>query len=283
MRRLAVPAALLGTVLAVPATASALWSSTASGSSSAAAMTLAAPSSTTLTWDPTVHVTWTASASTWASGYRLLRGVAPGSLSQLGGDHPAPTTVDDSPGAGTHYYAVVAYRDGWTSQLGTVVARSDRDYVLTGAAPTGGSAGCATAASITGMRQGHPLSGTGVSATLGTTTYSLCTDAWTTGQSLPSGSTTVVAYVANGHNKTACSVALGVTAGTTSLGTATVSVPPGQTAASPMVWAISTSTYTFTSGQRLAVTLTPGGGTGCNNTTIRAGSSTAPSKVTLTA
>ena len=282
MRRLAGPA-LLTAALMAPTAASAAWSATAAGSAPVSAATLAGPGSTTLTWDPTVHVTWTASPSTWASGYRVLRGVSPTALSQLGADHAAPTTVDDSPGAGTHYYAVVAYRDGWTSPLGTVLARDDRNYVLTGAAPTNGTTGCATASSITGMRQGFPLTGTGVSPTLGATTYSLCTETWTAGQSLPAGATTATAYVANTSNKSACSVGITVTGGTTALGNATVSIPPGQTAATPMTWSVTTSAHAFVTGERLTVTLTPGGGQGCNNTTLRAASSTYPSKVTLTA
>lgn len=267
----------------VPTAVSAAWSATAAGSALASATTLAPPASTTLTWDPTVHVTWTASSSDWAAGYRVLRGVAPDALTNLVADQPTPTTVDDLPGAGTHYYAVVAYRNGWTSPRGTVVARSDRAYLLTGAAPTNGTTGCATATSITGMRQGFPLTGTGVSATLGSTTYTVCTDTWTTGQSLPAGSTTVTAYVGNTHNKTACSVAVDVRAGTTSLGSATISIPAGQTATAPMEWTVPTTAFSFTTGQRVSVTLTPAGGQGCNNTTLRAASSTSPSKVTLTA
>jgi hypothetical protein len=163
-----------------------------------------------------------------------------------------------------------------------VVVRSDRDYVLTGAAPTGGTTGCSTAASITGIRQGHVPTGAGVSAVLGTTSYSLCTDAWSAGQSLPAGTTTMAAYVANTHNRTACSVGLAVRAGTTVLGTATVSVNPGDVATAPVSWLVPTIGHSFTTGQRVTVTLTPAGGQGCTSTTLRAAGAAYPSKVTLT-
>jgi hypothetical protein len=213
----------------------------------------------------------------------VLRGNTAASLTQLGGDRPAAATLIDAPGAGTYHYAVVAFHQGWTSQPSTVVKREDPNYVLTGAAPTNGTSGCATAASIGGMQQGHQTSGAGVSPLLASTTYALCTDTWTAGQTLPAGTTTVTAYTSNTHGTQSCAVALAVRVGSTTLGTASEAVPSGTTATSPLVWSVQTLAHSFTAGQRLTVTLTPGGGGGCNNSRIHAAGTTSPSKVTLTA
>lgn len=284
MRRVAVTALFLSALVGIPTSASAMWTASASGAVTVPASTLAAPANTTLTWDPTVRIGWTASTSSWATGYRVLRGVTTGALTQIGSDQSATArTLDDSPGAGTHYYAVVAYRNGWTSAPTAVRARADRDYMLTGLAPASGTGGCATAASITGMQQGHVPSGTGVSAVLAATTFTVCSEPWTTGQSLPGGSTTMTAHVSNTTPNKECSVGLTLMGGTTTLGTATVTIPAGQSAAAAMTWSVPTTAHAFTTGQRLSVTLAPGGGVGCDKTSFYAASSTYPSKVTLTA
>jgi hypothetical protein len=268
-------------VLTAADAASAGWTVTGAGAAGASAAVLAPPTATTVTWDPTVHVSWTSTTSSWATGHRVLRAVAPdGPYTQIADLPLGSSTVDDAPGAGTHYYTVVAYRAGWTSARSPVAARSDRTYVLTGAAPSS-TTGCAAANSITGMQQGFVPSGTGVSASLGTTTYSFCTQPWTTGQTLPAGTTTMTAYVEN-TNKNACSVIVELSVGGTSLGSATVSVPGLQSAGSPLTWSVATAAASPTTGQRVTFTLRPQGGGGCNNSTIYGGGAATPASVTLT-
>ncbi len=110
----------------------------------------------------------------------------------------------------------------------------------------------------------------------------LCTDTWTTGQTLPSGTTTVAAHFANTSAK-ACSIVLGLSVAGTSLGSATVSVAARQAATSPVTLGVATSAHTFTTGQQATLTLRGQSCGGCDKTTLYAGSSTYPTKVTLTA
>lgn len=280
MRRL-LPLLLAALTLAGPGVAGAAWSVDAVGASRAAGGVLAPPSATSVTWDPTVHVTWTGTTSSWASGHRILRAVAPdGPFSPVAEVPLGVSTTDDTPGAGTHYYAVVAYRGSWTSPAGPVAARSDRTYVITGAAPTS-TAGCAAGTHTLGMQQGFVPTGAGVSATMGTTTFSLCTDTWTAGQSLPAGTTTMKAYVANTNPKP-CSVVVEVTTGGTTLGSATAEIPGNHPVSSPLSWSLPTSSVTFSGTEQVTVSLRPQGGGGCNTSTIYAGGDTTPASVTLT-
>lgn len=278
----AAAAAAIALLLSSADAAGGAWAVRSTGSAGAASGQLAAPTGTGVTWDPVVHLRWTPSASTWATGQRVLRAVAPGGpWTQLGTDLAAgATSYDDVAGAGTFHYAVQALSASWTSALSPVATRSDRRYVLTGAAPTGSASGCSTANSTTGMQQGFVPTGTGVSATLGTTTFAFCSDTWTSGQSLPAGTTSMTAYVHNSHNKNACSVVVGLSVGTTSLGSATVSIP-GTTAVTAQTLSVTTSGATFTTGQRVTLTLAPQGGA-CGSTTVHGASSTYPSSVTLT-
>lgn len=79
--------------------------------------TLAAPTSLTGTNGATAGLAWTASTSTSASGYLVLRSATSGSgYAQVGTITPvAATSTTDSPGNGTWYYVLQTYLQGWTS------------------------------------------------------------------------------------------------------------------------------------------------------------------------
>lgn len=66
--------------------------------------------------NPDVTLSWTASTSGWASGYRVYRGTSSGGpytqIGTVGG--VSTTTLNDTPGAGTFYYVVRAYLAGTT-------------------------------------------------------------------------------------------------------------------------------------------------------------------------
>lgn len=280
----AATAAALALLLSSADAADGAWAARGFGSSAAASGQLAAPTGTSITWDPVVQLRWTPSASTWATGQRVVRAVDPdGPYTQLGVDlPPTATTYDDPAGAGTFHYAVQAVAASWTSGLSPLATRADPRYVLTGSAPTTSATGCSTASSTSGMQQGFIPTGSGQSVTLGTTTFGFCTDAWTEGQSLPAGTTTMTAYVQNTHNKNACSVVVDVSVGSTSLGSATVTIPAKMTAVTAQTWSVTTEATSFTTGQRLTLTLAPQGRS-CGNAVVHGASSTYPSSVTLTA
>ena len=259
------------------------WGVTASGTSRGASEVLAPPTALKGAWSPGVRLTWTPSASAWATRQRVLRAVTPtGARTVLAELDRSVASYDDPVGAGSYYYWVQAFLDGsWTSSLAEATPhRVDRTYVLNPSAPAS-TTGCAPAGVARGMQQGLPLVSTSTTATLGSTVYTFCTDTWSSGQALPAGSTTVTAHVANTANK-ACSVVVGVSVAGTSLGSATVSIEAGRTATTAAVWSLDTTARTFTTGQRLSVTLTPQSGGGCNSTTLHAGSTAHPSRVTLT-
>src|SRR5438309_7272564 len=79
--------------------------------------TLAAPTGPSATGGTSIVLNWTATTSTYASGYHVLRGTASGGpYSQIAQVTPRSTvTYTDTPAAGTYYYVVRAYYQNWES------------------------------------------------------------------------------------------------------------------------------------------------------------------------
>ncbi|MBI2913817.1 MAG: DNRLRE domain-containing protein, partial [Chloroflexi bacterium] len=79
--------------------------------------TLDAPTGLTASGGSSVLLNWTATADTYATGHRVLRGTASGGpYSQVAEVTPRTTTTyDDSPAAGTYYYVVRAFYQSWES------------------------------------------------------------------------------------------------------------------------------------------------------------------------
>jgi hypothetical protein len=92
-------------------------SSASDGGNVLAADTLAVPAGLTATGGTNIVLSWTATASTYAAGYHVLRGTATGGpYSQIAQVTPRSTvTYADSPSAGTYYYVVRAYFQNWES------------------------------------------------------------------------------------------------------------------------------------------------------------------------
>ena len=285
MRRLAALSALAGAFLAVPAVASAFWAATANGAAVVPAATLAPPTSAEVRWTPAVRVSWTPTTSTWASGYRVSRSLSSTGTFTVVGDVPASsTTFDDNPGAGTHHYRVEAYRDGWSSPVSNVASRIDPTYVVS---PTGAFLGtnCGGAGGTRAdLVQGYaPATSTTTSVALQNVTVTLCTDTFTSGQSIPAGQTSARLHIENsGGGAKNCVVNIGLSVnGTVSLGSTTHTVLAGRsyTTASMVSWA--TLGRSFTSGDRVNLTLSAPGND-CKNVALYGGRADAPSSVTLT-
>lgn len=238
-------------------TASAAWSVSAAGSGQAAADTAAAPTGLATTWDPVVHLSWTPSSSSWATGYRVLRSVTPGGPYSLVADvaGAATTTTDDTTaGAGSFYYTLRTYRQSWTSPASNEASRQDPTYVFKATTAFTADA-CPSSTGKADMQQGYTPSGpeqTGRMYNFGFKTFAFCSDVFTTGQSLPAGTTTVNAYIENG-NVFACPMSVTVALnGTTTLGSANVSVPGGS-AKQLRSWSITTTAVGLASGDRVTI------------------------------
>lgn len=96
----------------------AVFGSTGSvGSNAFTTTSLAAPTSPGATGGTNIVLTWTATSSTFASGYNVLRSSTNGGpYSQLAQVTPRTTvTYTDSPSAGTYYYVLQAYFQNWIS------------------------------------------------------------------------------------------------------------------------------------------------------------------------
>lgn len=82
------------------------------------------PTGLTGTGGATVALAWTPTASTWASGYELLRSATPGSgYAVVASITPiVASTAGDAPAPGTWYYALRTRFHGWTSAPGNEVS-----------------------------------------------------------------------------------------------------------------------------------------------------------------
>ena len=109
----AVAAASLISCNAAPSGAS-FAATTANSSSAFAAATIAPPTGFSAT--VTCHLTWTATASAWATGYKIER-YRGGTLQQTFTINPATTTTytDTGPALGTYTWKIWAYMSSWTS------------------------------------------------------------------------------------------------------------------------------------------------------------------------
>ena len=79
--------------------------------------TLSPPTAPSATGGATISLSWTATPKTWAAGYHVYRATAiAGPYSQIATVTPRTTlTYLDSPSAGTYYYTIRAYFQGWES------------------------------------------------------------------------------------------------------------------------------------------------------------------------
>lgn len=281
-RRLLSLAAAAVLALAGVEGALAAWAVSASGTSRAGAAVLAPPGAAAVTWDPVVHVSWTPAAGPGATGHRVYRSVASGGpyTAVADADGAASASQDDDPGAGTHYYAVRAVRGDWVSALSTPAARSDPTYVFTGTGATTGT--CPTAAAGTfSMRQGASVAGgTQLKRRRSDGGFAFCTDAFSSGQSLTSGTSTLNAYVSN-TNGASCTITATLRVnGTTLLGSGTIVVTTGTTRL--VTGTLATAAHSFATGDRLQLDLSWQPVNACNDTWLSWNDAASPSRLVLT-
>lgn len=141
MFRAAVVLALAG-IMAIGAAAApvtlARFTSAGSATASLATGTLNPPTAVAATGGTSAALTWTASTSSAATGYNLLRSTTSGSgYSQVKIVTPvSAAATTDSPGSGTWYYVLDTYLGNWTS------AHSNEASVTIGPATTTSFVGC---------------------------------------------------------------------------------------------------------------------------------------------
>ena len=233
------------------------FSGTASnGSNSFTATSLGAPTGLTITWTPTVNLSWTATSSTFATGYQILRGTASGGpYTQIATVTPRTTTsTTDTPGAGTFYYVVRAYFQNWVSSDSNQVVRQDSNFDFKDSTSFTGT-NCDPSQVDRDMEQGYTANGPeeSWSRTGGVGTATFCTNTFPSGESVAAGTTTVSAYFANSAGSTCNITATVYKNGVTSLGSGTTTIP-GSSAKTLRTWSFATSSASFASGDRLNVT-----------------------------
>jgi predicted ribosomally synthesized peptide with SipW-like signal peptide len=246
---------------------------------------LAAPTGLTAVNGPTVSLSWAATTSTWASGYRVYRGSTQGGpysqIAEVVGQ--STTTYVDTPPAGTSYYVVGAYYAGttWISPTSNEVVRRDSVFVFSSSTGFTGT-NCAnaqkkrdmqTAYSPAGPEESHRRSG-------GTGTVSFCSDAFPGGQTLAAGTTTVSAYF-NNTAASACTITARLYRnGTTQLGSGSTSIP-ALSAKTLRSWSFATATTALAAGDRLGLHLTWANTTSCNSTNLYWNAAASASQVTV--
>ena len=138
--------ALAVAILSMAVSAYAVWSNSfANTGNDFASDTLNPPAGLGATGGASVSLSWTATADTYASGHRVLRGTATGGpYTQIAEVTPRTTTTyPDSPAAGTYYYVVRAFYQSWESvnsneaSASVTVSTGFRDCAANAAVTTG--------------------------------------------------------------------------------------------------------------------------------------------------
>ncbi len=130
----ALVAAILGVVVPV-SLARFTDGSTSSGAFTAA--TLNPPTAVSAGGGSSVNLSWTASTSTGATGYKVERATAlAGPYSQIGTATPiSATSFADNPAPGTYWYRLFTYFQNWTSATTSPVSATVSSPTSTGAKP----------------------------------------------------------------------------------------------------------------------------------------------------
>ncbi len=177
-------AVLLGGSAAAPVTLARLTTTATAGTTFGTGK-LAAPTSLNATGGASVSLGWTATTSSTATGYAVLRSSASGSgYAQVATVTPvSAAAATDVPGAGTWFYVVQAYLSGWTS------ANSNQASAVVPSSISTANVGCVSQAPETtgsGDNNGYEGDPTNMcakdaraatDASTGTNTVSSCTNA----------------------------------------------------------------------------------------------------------
>lgn len=266
-------------------TFAAFSAATANPSNTFSADTLQSPSGLTVAWTPAVDLSWTASASTGASGYRILRATSAGGpyalIAQI--SPRTTTTYTDAPGAGTFYYRVRAYygTTTWESVDSNTAARQDSTFVFKSTSTFTGT-NCSGGTRLRDMQQGFTPSNPEETLTPtgpGGATMTFCSDVLPV-QPMAAGTTTVNAWFDNTRNKDCVITATLLVNGTTSLGAGTVTVPQNS-ALALRTWSFATTARTFAAGDRLNLRIATAASNDCRDTTLHYDGATTNSRVTV--
>jgi hypothetical protein len=276
----AVIAAVLGSGVSA-AMATFTKSVSASGSFSTAA--LVAP--TGLTVSAPADLSWSASTSSWADGTQVLRSsttggpyTVVGSISGL-----STTTYADAPGPGTYYYVVRAYFGSkWVSAASNEVVRQDPQFTF---ASTSGftATNCDTGTvGSRDMTQDYAPAGTESTFTGSSSTGTIvfCSRAFTAGEAVAAGNTTVGAYFDNSAGSPCTVTATLSVNGATTLGSANFNAP-ASSGTTLRTWTITTSGASFANGDRLNLTMHYNTSKSCNSTTLHYDGASTASAVTV--
>ena len=151
--------------------------------------TLNPPTGLAATGGASVSLNWTATADTYASGHRVLRGTATGGpYTQIAEVTPRTTTTYiDSPAAGTYYYVARAFYQGWES------VNSNETSALVGTPANTGFLSCAANAAVT--------SSSGDNNGYQTTPGNACADGGGDAQDIDSGNSTSTSCSSTGKDR----------------------------------------------------------------------------------
>ena len=111
--------------LATPALAA--WTTSATGSATAQSMSIAPPTGLSASCglvDASIKLTWTASASTWADGYKVSRGTSSGNYTVFVSLGNVLTYETPGLGTGTYYFTVQTTKGSWISTGATQVSKA---------------------------------------------------------------------------------------------------------------------------------------------------------------
>lgn len=274
-------AGLLGMVGGV--TFAAFSGATANSGNTFSADTLQAPSGLAVAWNPAVNLSWTATSSTWASGYRILRATsAAGPYTQIAQISPRTTTTyTDAPGAGTFHYRLRAYygTTTWESVDSNTGTRQDSTFVFKSTSAFTGT-NCSGGTRLRDMEQGFtPADPEETFGAAAGATMTFCSDVLPA-QPLAAGTTTVNAWFENARNKDCVVTATLLVNGTTSLGAGTVTVPQNS-ALALRTWSFASSATTFAAGDRLSLRIALAASNDCRDTALHYDGVATNSRVTV--
>lgn len=254
--------------------------------------TLVPPTGVTAqTTGTSVTVSWTATVSDIATGYRVLRASAAGGpytqVAQVAGR--STTIYTEAPGTGTFYYVVRSYYAAngadWfspnSSQVTATVA--PQPYVFKSTTGNIGSS-CPGAQRQRDMEQGFVPSDPEetISRTGGSGSIAFCSPAFPATRVLAAGSTTVMAYIRNTAGSSCTLTATLFLNGTTVLGSGSITIP-GSSALSQRTWSFTTSGTTLSPGSRLNLYLSWASVKACDTTYLHYDGTGTNSRVLLPA
>ena len=255
------------------------------GSNAFATDTLAPPTALTLTGTMPVALSWTPTASTYATGTNVYRSTTPGGSQALVTQLTPRTTAThtEDPGLGAYYYQVRSYFQNWLSVASNQVVRDDPTFVFKSTTGYTLSGNCYAASQRErDMEQGFVPTDPAetMQRTGGTGLLTFCSDTFTAGEALAAGNATVNLYVANTAGSTcALTVYIGRN-DTVTLGTASITIP-SNSALALRTLSIPITGFTAAAGDRINVLISWQSVKACDSTVLHYDGAATASSITL--